>query len=151
MEPIPQLQLPSGTTLYQLDSGRLVSIEEISIENTFRGVLEGDPIFISRIIWQQTPERLLREFGENILIVKPPGEILPRYRFVVGLHSDSLPDELRWRLDCVPNKPPGEYHWDFSFATVCWFQHDLNENLVECVYRGVKGLDWEKYAKNSGD
>lgn len=117
----------------KLDSGRDVSIETISIRNTYENTLEGDPDCISARIWKHTPEQLEREFGQGVLIIKPPGARLPNYRFAVTLHSSALPAQ-------IPE--------DYSYVTICWFQNDLNGNLVEFVRLAVKGLEWEKHAQN---
>lgn len=118
---------------FELDSGRVVSIETISIRNTYESLLEADPRHLNEFIWKRTVDQLRREFGEHVLILKPFEPRLPAYRFVAVMHSDPLPD-----------RGP----MDYSYVKLCWFQDGLNGNLVELVRQAAKGLDWEKHAKN---
>ena len=118
---------------FTLDSGRVVSIETISIRNTYESLLEGNPLHIREIIWQRTVDHLRRDFGEDVLILKPSEPKLPDYRFVAVMHSDPL---------------PAPYPRDYSYVKLCWFQDGVNGNLVEFVWQAAKGLDWEKHAKN---
>jgi len=118
---------------FKLDSGRNVSIETISIRNTYEGILAGDPDYIAAHIWQHTPKQLEREFGQGVLILKPSGSRFPNYRFAVTLHSSALPAP-------IPE--------DYSYMTICWFQNDLNGNLVEFVRQIAKRIEWEQHATN---
>lgn len=140
---------PMMTEDFNLDSGRRVSIESVSIVNTYGGVLEGDPFFISRNIWERTPEELRRWYGDHVVILKPSEPLLPNYRFVVGLQSSPLPDEARWRHSVVRDTLPLGFRWDFSFVTLCWFQNDMDGHLVERIRQNARGLEWEAHAKNS--
>jgi hypothetical protein len=121
------------STSFKLDSGRVVSIETVSIRNAYENTLIGHPDRLAAEIWQATPRQLEQEFGPGVIILKPLGTRLPTYRFVAVLHSSSLPA-------AVPQ--------DISYMTICWFQGDLNVNLVEAVRHIIKDLQWEKYAKN---
>ena len=118
---------------FTLDSGRVVSIETISIRNTYENILEADPRHINEFIWKRTLDQLRREFGEHVLILKPFEPRLPAYRFVAVMHSEPLSD-----------RGPTDY----SYVTLSWFQDGLNGNLVDLVRQAAKGLDWEKHAKN---
>ena len=121
------------STSFKLDSGRDVSIETISIRNAYENFLLGHPDHIAARIWQETPGQLEREFGQDVIILKPAEKRLPTYRFVAVLHSSALPDD---------------FPADYSYVKICWFQNGLNGNLVEFVQRAAKGLEWEKQAKN---
>jgi hypothetical protein len=121
------------TTYFKLESGRNVSIETISIRNTYENILEGDPDYITARIWQRTPDQLEREFGQGVVILKPAEKWLPPYRLVAVLHSSPL---------------PADFPEDYSYVTICWFQNGLNGNLVEFVRQAAKDLEWEKHAKN---
>jgi hypothetical protein len=133
----------------KLDSGRYVSIQSVSIVNTYGGC-EGNPLTLSRILWERMPERVRHSHGEHVVILKPSEPILPNYRFVASLSSTALPDEARWRLsgdkDIVL---PLGFQWDYSFVTLCWFQNDLDGRLVEQIYKVARQLEWETHAKNS--
>ncbi len=118
---------------FELDSGRLVSIETISIRNTYESLLEADPRHLNEFIWKRTLDQLRREFGEHVLILKPLEPRLPDYRFVAVMHSDPLP------------APIAE---DYSYVKLSWFLDSLNGNVVELVRQAAKGLDWGKHAKN---
>ena len=121
------------SSYFTLDSGREVSIETVHIHYTYENILEGDPDFSSQIIWRSMPNRLERDFGQGVVILKPAERRLPDYTFVAVLHS--LP---------LPSDPPEHY----SYVTICWFQEGLSGNLVEFVQHAAKGLEWERHAKN---
>ena len=136
------------TEHFNLDCGRSVSVQKVFIENTYGGVLEGEPLSISRHIWQRTPADLQRRFGDHVVILKPTEPLLPAYRIVVELDSSPLPDEARWRHSGIAATLPFGFAWDCSFVRLCWFQHHLDGSLMDIIRQGAKGLDWEAHAKN---
>jgi hypothetical protein len=136
-------------TSLKLDSGRIVSLASISVQDIYASLLLGDPLKMGELVLRLQTEQLVRQYGEYVLILKPAKPAVPPYRFVVSLHSNALPDELHWRLSSIVNKPPHSFVWGYSFVTVCWFQDGLEGDLVETIYRVIKRIDWEKHAKNS--
>jgi hypothetical protein len=118
---------------WQLACGREVSIETVSIRNTYEN-MSGSMGLMSQYVWDNLPSALRQEFGEGVVILQPPSDgWLPVYRFVAVLHSGALPAPVQH---------------DFSYVTVCWFRADIDGNVVDFVKQAVRDLQWESHAIN---
>ncbi|MFM1944699.1 MAG: hypothetical protein RI897_3681 [Verrucomicrobiota bacterium] len=121
------------TTDITLLSGRTVSLERLTIRNTYAGFFLGHPAKISELIWKSFPLQIEQEFGKGVLILKPEEPILPCYTLIAELTSDPIPS----------NEPE-----DFSSMTVCWFQNTVDGNVTDFARNAMKGLAWEEHAHN---
>lgn len=125
------MELELGRAYISLTSGCEVSIEQLHIELSTLGVLEGDFETIRDHVLERVPERAKKLFGSDIgLCVFPPmpGE-LPTYLLFVSL---------------ISFKPVRE--GAFSHLVSCWFVETLPVDLVNHLTESVRTLHWDRLA-----
>jgi hypothetical protein len=137
VEPFKDVKQVSRTLdgdIFVLDSGREVSLLECHIERSALGWLCGRMDEIRADVIRDLPERVQRRFPERHFFINPiPNGDLLVYLFMVSLSSSTVGTDL------------GS---DSSRLVVCWFANHIDANLVELIGRGIRCVDWEKYAEN---
>ena len=114
--------------------GYAVKFEQIEIEVSLLGYLEGDPLYIrEKILNEDIPRRFKNQTSGLILKVPPPGQ-LPEYAFFVHLISSKL----------VSQEP----YMDYSSLVMVWFQDELPVNLPEALQSQIGEVDWATHAKD---
>jgi hypothetical protein len=125
-------QLDRHVSYFRLDTGREICLDQLHIERSALGVLEGTFEIIRSCQLAAIPERAHHLFGGHIAFtMKPPppeGE-LPTYVFFADLTShEPVRDGI------------------FSWLVACWFVDRLPTELVCHVSEAIRAIDWDELA-----
>jgi hypothetical protein len=121
--------------MFLLDSGREVFLLQCHIERSALGCLCGRMDDIRADFVRELPERIQRRFSQSRIFIKPiPDGDLPVYLFMVSLESHQTVSD------------DGESTG--SRLVVCWLTNHLDINLVECIDREIRSVDWDKHAED---
>jgi hypothetical protein len=114
--------------------GYAVKFEQIEIELSLLGYLEGDPLYIrEKILNEDIPRRFKDQTSGLIIKVPPPGQ-LPEYVIILHLISNQLVSE--------------EPYMDYSSLVMVWFQDQLPVNLPLALQGQIGEVDWKAHAKD---
>lgn len=118
-------------TRIELVSGRVVLVEQVHIELSTLGILEGKFESVRQQALSYLPNRAQALFpGALALNIAPIGtNSLPLYTVFVGLHSDS---------------PLGD--GDFSSMVHCWMTDQLPTDLPGHIEENVRSIEWDRWA-----
>jgi hypothetical protein len=125
-------KIDRGRIALQLASGREVGIEQIHIELTTLGVLEGRFEVIRECVLASLPDRVRAIFpGKEAFSghFDPPANELPSYVISVSLIS----------LEPIGNG-------DFSSLVHSWLADNLTGNLIDQIQNRVRSIPWESVA-----
>ena len=117
---------------FTTDSGRTGYVVQIRIRDSAYGFLAGTIQAMRLIIVRRLPEEVAREFGTNALLVRePPVANLPAYTFFLHLQSDPISPDF-----------------DYSELVLVWFADQLPTDFRAEMTKQLKGVKWEKLAKD---
>jgi len=126
-------QLAMENLIFTSSSGRKLFFEQLHIELSGLGFLEGKPELIRAEVLRMIPGRISRKYGNTgLLLREPPAGQLPRFTFFAQLHSHA------------PIKPG----FDCSSMVVVWFAEALPGHLATELAAQINGIDWERHAKD---
>ncbi|WP_213957116.1 hypothetical protein [Variovorax sp. dw_954] len=119
-----------GATI-KLGSGRVVLVEQVHIELSTLGVLEGSFETVRQQVLADLPNRARTLFpGTAGLSIAPVGAgELPVYTVFIALHSD---------------EPLGD--GDFSSLVHCWMTDQLPSDLPSHIEAAIRPIEWDRWA-----
>lgn len=123
--------LSQRATRIELVSGRVVLVEQVHIELSTLGILEGKFESVRQQVLSDLPDRARALFpGAQGLNIAPIGtNSLPLYTVFVALHSDL---------------PLGD--GDFSSMVHCWMTDELPTDLHGHIEENVRSIEWDRWA-----
>ena len=123
-----------NTMILLSKDGYAVKLEQLEVELSLLGYLEGDPLYIrEKILNEDIPRRFKNETRGLIVRVPPPAP-LPEYAIFLHLMSNQLVSQ--------------ELYMDYSVLVMVWFQDELPVDLPLAIQEQIGEILWKAHAKD---
>jgi len=141
--------MPSEFAELQLKNGRKIYADEVHMDRTYAGMLEGTPDDeTNQFFLDALPRTMQRIFSNAPVYILPP-----------EIERQTRPHPLRGSIE-VASMPPIEIAMRFvshasltseghaSQLVIVWHQHTANPMMTDNIRARLENLDWNAHAKD---